>query len=197
MNKLVLIYENITSGYIDEVLNISYLFIIVCGIVTIIIKNPISSILFLIGLFSGIAVYLILVGLSFIGLSYLIVYVGAVSILFLFILMLINIRTSELQSNTINSIPLVLILIFLFISPLLKLLYSDPISWNNNSIMNIVTSVKSVFFVVSSHWDAYLAQLEHITGIGSIIYTNFSTWIIIISLILLLSMVGTIVITMK
>ncbi|EXX74604.1 hypothetical protein RirG_049640 [Rhizophagus irregularis DAOM 197198w] len=60
------------------------------------------------GLFASISVYLILSGLTFIGFSYLIVYIGAVSILFLFILMLINIRTSELQSNNVNSIPLAL-----------------------------------------------------------------------------------------
>jgi NADH-ubiquinone oxidoreductase chain 6 len=67
----------------------------------------------LIGLFGTIAVYLILTGLNFIGFSYLIVYIGAVSILFLFILMLINIRTSELLSNNVNSIPLALAIIIL------------------------------------------------------------------------------------
>lgn len=46
------------------------------------------------------------IGLNFIGLVYLVVYVGAISILFLFILMLINIRLSELDDNTLNSIPL-------------------------------------------------------------------------------------------
>ena len=56
----------------------------------------IISAISLIGLFSGIASYLIILGVSFIGLSYMIVYVGAVSILFLFILMLIDIRISEL-----------------------------------------------------------------------------------------------------
>jgi NADH-ubiquinone oxidoreductase chain 6 len=68
------------------------------------------SVLHLIALFAYVSVYLIIIGLNFIGLSYLIVYIGAVSILFLFILMLINIRTSELQSNTINSIPLTIII---------------------------------------------------------------------------------------
>src|SRR5277367_3365994 len=71
------------------------------------------SLMFLIGLFGTISMYLILVKLSFIGLAYLIVYIGAVSILFLFVLMLINIRTSELQSNNINSIPLGLYTILL------------------------------------------------------------------------------------
>jgi len=52
----------------------------------------IISVISLICLFSGIASYLITLGLSFIGLSYLIIYFGVVSILFLFILMLIDIK---------------------------------------------------------------------------------------------------------
>ena len=51
------------------------------GILVIISKNPIVSVLFLIGLFLCISCYLILTGLNFIGLSYLLVYIGAVSIL--------------------------------------------------------------------------------------------------------------------
>jgi NADH-ubiquinone oxidoreductase chain 6 len=76
----------------------------------IISKNPIVSVLFLIGLFLSISIYLILTGLNFIGLSYLLVYIGAVSILFLFILMLINVRISELLIDSINSIPLAILL---------------------------------------------------------------------------------------
>jgi len=79
------------------------------GILVIISKNPIVSVLFLIGLFLCISVYLILTGLNFIGLSYLLVYIGAVSILFLFILMLINVRISELLIDSINSIPLAIL----------------------------------------------------------------------------------------
>jgi NADH-ubiquinone oxidoreductase chain 6 len=69
----------------------------------------IVSVLFLIGLFLCISAYLILTGLNFIGLSYLLVYIGAVSILFLFILMLINVRISELLIDSINSIPLAIL----------------------------------------------------------------------------------------
>jgi NADH-ubiquinone oxidoreductase chain 6 len=100
------IYEYYFSGYTVEFLDILSVIAVLFGITVIINKNPIGSLLFLIGLFASISVYLILSGLTFIGFSYLIVYIGAVSILFLFILMLINIRTSELQSNNINSIPL-------------------------------------------------------------------------------------------
>lgn len=103
--NLYLIGETVSNGYFPETLDFFSIFVVFCGIVVIISKNPIISVLFLIGLFSGIASYLIILGISFIGLSYIIVYVGAVSILFLFILMLINIRISELQNNTNNSIP--------------------------------------------------------------------------------------------
>jgi NADH-ubiquinone oxidoreductase chain 6 len=57
-----------------------------------------------------------LVNLAFIGISYLLVYVGAVSILFLFILMLINIRISELTSKSNNYIPLAILCVIFFIT---------------------------------------------------------------------------------
>lgn len=98
--------EIYTNGYPVGILDLLSLMAIVCGILIILAKNPIVSVLFLIGLFICIAAYLSILGLSFIGLAYLLVYVGAVSILFLFILMLINVRVSELLSNTSNSIPL-------------------------------------------------------------------------------------------
>ena len=114
MNNLFLIYETFTNGLYSDILNIISLFVIFCGIFVIISKNPVISILFLIGLFGGISCYLIILGLSFIGLTYLIVYIGAISILFLFIVMLINVRISELQSNTKNSIPLALFITIFF-----------------------------------------------------------------------------------
>jgi NADH-ubiquinone oxidoreductase chain 6 len=133
---IYIINEIYTNGYRSEMLDIISLFVILCGILVIISKNPIISILFLIGLFAGIACYLIVLGLTFIGLSYLIVYIGAVSILFLFILMLINIRISELQSNTSNSIILGIIITILFNYPIFPLLPYDIAILNNynNSI---------------------------------------------------------------
>jgi NADH-ubiquinone oxidoreductase chain 6 len=79
MNKLFIVSEEVyTSGYMPEVLTVISTFVVLCGVLVIISKNPIISVLFLIGLFSGIASYLIISGLSFIGLSYIIVYIGAV-----------------------------------------------------------------------------------------------------------------------
>lgn len=199
MHNLIILNENLINGYNYEILNIFYVFIIISGISVIIVKNPIISVLFLIGLFSGVASYLILLGLSFIGLSYLIVYVGAVSILFLFILMLINIRISELQNNTSNSVPLVIATLIIFSNPLLQLLpYNiEILNKNSNLLTNSEINIKNVSFVISKMWDGNLTETNHISSIGNIIYTNYNIWLIIVSFILLLAMVGTIVITIK
>jgi len=103
---LYIVNEMTFNGYSVYNLDLLYIIAIVLGVLVIISKNPIVSVLFLIGLFLSISAYLILTGLNFIGLSYLLVYIGAVSILFLFILMLINVRISELLVDSINSIPL-------------------------------------------------------------------------------------------
>src|SRR5271167_2327482 len=114
MNNIYIINETFTNGYNTEILDILSIISVLSGILVIISKNPIISVLFLIGLFLSIASYLMILGLSFIGLSYLLVYIGAVSILFLFILMLINVRISELLSDTSSSIPLAIIITIAF-----------------------------------------------------------------------------------
>ena len=196
-------------------LDILSLLVILSGIFVIIVKNPIISVLFLIGLFSGISCYLILLGISFIGLSYLIVYIGAVSILFLFILMLINIRISELQSNTRNSIPLAIIVAIMFNYVLFQLLpynitilnnyyyylnnilYDIYFHHNNSHYESNISIDSNVLFVTNKTWDGNLIEVTHITNIGNVIYTSNSILLIIVSFILLLAMVGSIVITIK
>ena len=111
---LYLLMEESFSGYKSIFLNLLSIIAILFGIYVVISKNPIVSVLFLIGLFLGIASYLIFSGTTFIGLAYLLVYVGAVSILFLFILMLINVRISELKIESLNSIPLAVLLGYFF-----------------------------------------------------------------------------------
>lgn len=120
MNTLLVLYETFTNGYPALILNFIYLAAILTGILVIITKNPVVSVLFLIGLFLSISSYLFVLRINFIGLAYLLVYVGAVSILFIFILMLINVRNSELSTNTSRSIPLAMIIGVVFIIPLIK-----------------------------------------------------------------------------
>src|SRR6202044_3475866 len=141
MNSIFVLSETFTNGYRAEVLDFISLLAILCGILVIISKNPIVSVLFLIGLFLSISSYLIILGLSFIGLSYLLVYVGAVSILFLFILMLINIRVSELLNDASNSIPLAIIITLAFNYPVYKILPYSITAFNSytldlNNVLN-------------------------------------------------------------
>ena len=221
INSLFILSESYTNGYRAEILDILSLLAILSGILVIISKNPIVSVLFLIGLFLSISSYLIILGLSFVGLSYLLVYVGAVSILFLFILMLINIRVSELLSYTSNSIPLAILITISFNYPIYQMLpysiatfnsYSVTLNntlndfWSNNysDYLNKVFKLNTleldkgeIYFVTSKIWDGNLSETNHITSIGNIMYTSYNIWLIITSIILLLAMVGAIVITIK
>jgi NADH-ubiquinone oxidoreductase chain 6 len=122
MYNLFILDEVFTYGYNSYLLNVFSFISILCGILVIISKNPIISVLFLIGLFLSISGYIISLGMNFIGISYLLVYIGAVSILFLFILMLINIRVSELTTDTSNSIPLAILIGISFNIPVYQVL---------------------------------------------------------------------------
>ncbi len=221
MQNIVLISEAYTNGFKIESLDICFLISIISGILVITTKNPIVSVLCLICLFLGISCYLILLGASFIGLSYLLVYVGAVSILFLFILMLINIRISELLSDTSNSIPLAIMLGVSFnyavyptlpfsvaisssyIYDLVSLVSNTYVSHNYNDSWVLGKNEKilgdngTTSYVTSRSWDGSLIENSHISSIGNIMYTSYSMWLIITSVILLLAMVGAIIITIK
>lgn len=203
MNSFFLSHETYTNGFSIEILDILFFISILCGIFVITIKNPIVSVLFLIALFFSIATYLILLGLNFIGLSYLLVYVGAVSILFLFILMLINVKISELSSNTNNSIPLG-ILVAIFFNYLVYEILPENIHINNpNFILQeklytlYLMNKEDVCYTTGTIWDNNLSETSHITTIGNIMYSNYSIWLILTSIILLLAMVGAIAITIK
>jgi NADH-ubiquinone oxidoreductase chain 6 len=138
-------------------------------------------------------------GMTFIGIAYLLVYIGAVSILFLFILMLINVRISELQGNTNNSLPLALIIGSSTYYFLYQILPSGDSSVVNNELLNVISLNKEHdnLYVSSNIWDTVLINVSHIISIGNVIYTNYFIWIVIASIILLLAMVGTIIITLK
>jgi len=198
---LYILYET-NFGYFTSFLDILAIISIVLGIFIIVTRNPIISVLYLILLFSTISCYLIFIGMKFIGISYLLVYVGAVSILFLFILMLINIRISELSSDTNNNIPLGILTIIAFFIPLSSLLPDAKTKFNiiDIELYNLFSqnlNTKQVSYVTSKNWDSNLVDTIDIISIGNIMYTSYSIWLLITSIILLLAMVGAIVITIK
>ena len=97
---------------------------VLSGILVITAKNPVISVLFLISVFINVAGYLVLMGVAYLGLVYIIVYVGAIAILFLFVVMMLNLRLVELLDTGkgyTQNLPLGTILGALFFFELLSI----------------------------------------------------------------------------
>nr|BAW99853.1 NADH dehydrogenase subunit 6 [Taphrina flavorubra JCM 22207] len=160
MTNLMLISESLTSGFSPLGLDILSFGAILSGILVITARNPVISVLFLIALFVNIAGYLILLGISFIGLAYITVYVGAIAILFLFVIFLLDIKLAELQQdNNKNSLPLGAIIGVAFLYPLYSIIPSNitemksfsyyVFNWLNSLITGTTPSLK--FMSISSN----------------------------------------------
>ena len=201
MNNLYLFVTYHLQEFTVNFLDLFSILSVFCAILVIINKNPIVSVLFLI------SPHIKLGAIGFIGISYLLVYIGAVSILFLFILMLINIRISEIQNENNNSLPLAIVVSISFYISLYEIIpynITEKTLSNTEYYYHLIDSLKSlgsyysdVYFLTSNQWDSSLIEILHITGIGNLLYTNYFLWLILASIILLLAMVGTIIITIK
>jgi NADH-ubiquinone oxidoreductase chain 6 len=144
MSYILLVNDYLTNGFNYKFLDVIYLISVIFGVLTIISRNPIISVLYLIGLFISIASLLILVGFHFLGLSYILVYVGAISILFLFILMLINIRISELLNETNNDTPLAILTIMSFYYVIGQTLSFNNFNFNLNFLNSYSTFIQKI-----------------------------------------------------
>ena len=89
---------------------------IISSIMVISARNPIHSILFLVLVFFNVAGLLILVDIEFLAIMFIIIYVGAIGILFLFVVMMLNVKVTELNDSFIRYLPIggIIGLIFLF-----------------------------------------------------------------------------------
>jgi NADH-ubiquinone oxidoreductase chain 6 len=200
MFNLYNLTEYSTKGFDISIVYSIFIFSIITSIFVIITKNPVLSVLFLILLFLIMSGYLMLLGATFIGLSYILVYVGAVSILFLFILMLINIRISELISNTNNSWALSIIVGYIFFTTIgfgEIISYCSQYTSDYSNLINFtnINNNVNIKFSTSVSWDNNLIEMAHISTIGNVIYTDYFLWLILSSIILLLAMIGAIIIT--
>lgn len=153
MTNLMLIPESLTSGFSPLGLDILSFGAILSGILVITARNPVISVLFLIALFVNIAGYLILLGISFIGLAYITVYVGAIAILFLFVIFLLDIKLAELaQDNNKNSLPLGAIIGVAFLYPLYSIIPSN------------ITERRSFSFYVFNWFNSFITGPLNETG---------------------------------
>jgi NADH-quinone oxidoreductase subunit J len=118
-------------------------------------------------------------GVEFLPILFLIVYVGAIAILFLFVVMLLNIKLVEITENASRYVPIGIITGFIF---LYQILYTFDSINTNNTISFIVESRFSNFF-----------NLTSIELLGEVLYTEYLLYFLLSSLVLLVSMIGAIV----
>lgn len=191
---------------------------VISSLLVITSKNPVISVLFLISVFVNSAIYLMFTGINFIGISYIIVYVGAIAILFLFILMMINIKLTdilEVGTDYTKNLPLALIIGALFIFAIFGSVTNlnvfqtslvTSIIHSLNSFISIpasdLTSLASLNNFISLHTtvypysvDTHLIDYTQIEALGHNLYTNSAILLILTSFILLLSMLAPIILS--
>jgi NADH:ubiquinone oxidoreductase subunit 6 (subunit J) len=112
--------------------------------------NPVIAIVFLIVLFVNVGIYLILMGLQFIGLSYLLVYVGAITVLFLFIVMMLStevVSSVEVGPNYSKLLPLVYSVAILFLILFLITIPSFFVDFTSGNLgREIYSIINSIIF---------------------------------------------------
>lgn len=187
-NKFISIFIDISW---DEVFNIVYVlffFIIVISSMGVLLsKNPIHSVFFLIIVFLHVSFLLLLLHVEFLAFLIFIVYLGAIAVLFLFVIMMFNIHILETRDNIIRYIPLV-ISIFLIIIEISYITDWINFNWNILSFQD--------FFYLHKNWYNLLFSKDNIVII-SIIYNYYLYNFVIASLILLVAMIGAIMLTLN
>jgi NADH-ubiquinone oxidoreductase chain 6 len=179
-------------------------------------KNPVISVIFLISTFVQAALYLILIGINFVGISYIVIYVGAIAVLFLFVIMMINIKLTDILetgNQYTKNLPLAIAIGSLFIFIIFTII---PFNFNNvpalsvlldkitflNSILsdskivsvNLINSIVNNYFL-SSLSDVIITEFQQIEVLGHGLYTYGAVLLITLSIILLLAMFATIIIS--
>lgn len=161
---------------------------IMSAVMVISAKNPIHSILSLILVFCNVAGLFILLEVEFLAMIFLVVYVGAIAILFLFVVMMLNIKLIELNENLLRYLPIGSLVAIVFLLEIFLILDSDIIplfNLNNNKSLELIT------------WFTQLESLTNIETIGDLIYTHYFALFLISSLILLVAMIGAIILTLN
>lgn len=169
---------------------IIFTIVILCSSLGVIFsKNPVHSVFFLILVFLHVGFFLLLLNVEFLAFLLFIVYLGAIAVLFLFVIMMFNIHILEARDNIIRYIPLV-ILIFFIIIEMNYINITELIKWKINkfSFMELNYGHKNWFQILFSSDNIF---------IFSIIYNYYLYHFILASLILLVAMIGAIILTLN
>ena len=156
--------------------------IITSSLLVIISKNPIHSVLFLILVFFNTSILFLFSNAEFLAMVVLIVYIGAVAVLFLFVIMMLDINITKLRQTFLNYLPIGLFVGFII---LLELFY--------------VVSQSKLNFVQTSSIDNNISDqiLDNTKIIGNILYTDYFLLFQISGIILLVAMIGAIFLTIR
>lgn len=153
------------------------------GLLVISAKNPVHSVLWLILAFFSSAGLFVLMGAEFLAMLLVIVYVGAVAVLFLFVVMMLDINFVELREGFLQYLPIGALIGLILLAELITL----ASSWYVGDLVanNIAVPTPSA------------ETVDNTTALGSIIYTNYIYIFQVSGLILLVAMIGAIVLTLR
>ena len=156
--------------------------IITSSLLVIISKNPVHSVLFLLLVFFNTSILFLFSNAEFLAMVILIVYIGAVAVLFLFVIMMLDINITKLRQTFLNYLPIGLFVGFII---LLELFY--------------VVSQSKLNFVQTSSIDNNISDqiLDNTKIIGNILYTDYFLLFQISGIILLVAMIGAIFLTIR
>ncbi|MBL6595648.1 MAG: NADH-quinone oxidoreductase subunit J [Candidatus Puniceispirillum sp.] len=146
------------------------------GLMVVVSRNPVYSVLFLILAFFNAAGMFVLIGAEFLAMLLVVVYVGAVAVLFLFVVMMLDINFAEMRAGFQKYLPLGLIVGGILVFELVAAMYSDAFS--NASL-------------------PAASDIANTTQIGGVLYTKYAFLFQIAGLILLVAMIGAISLTMR
>ncbi len=146
-------------------------------------RNPVYSVLFLILAFFNAAALFVLIGAEFIAMILIIVYVGAVAVLFLFVVMMLDINLTELREGFLKYLPVgALIGVVLLAEILLGL---GVIGGGTTSLSGLDKAGTQV------------AGVDNTRAIGRVLYTQYFYLFQVAGLVLLVAMIGAIVLTLR
>jgi NADH-quinone oxidoreductase subunit J len=144
-------------------------------------RNPVHSVLFLILAFFNAAALFVLLGAEFLAMILVIVYVGAVAVLFLFVVMMLDVDFAELKRGTLQYVPISLVVGGILLA---ELVFAGTAWRFAPAASHALASVKP-------------AHLTNTEALGRILYTDYAYYFQIAGLILLVAMIGAIVLTLR
>lgn len=160
--------------------------LIVASTAVILVRNPVFSSVFLIISFCLGSVYILYSGiLEYIALIYIIVYVGAVAVLFLFVIMMLEVRLLEERYSGLSFLPFVG---FLFGFLMLQFFFVGPESHNGSSFI-LFSDV-----ITSSMW--YSSEYNNMLNLSTVFFSVYGYVLIMCSGVLLVGMIGALLIAL-